>query len=202
MIPGARCRPISQWPGTLSRSRRRSQFRAAWSRTVEIIQKELRAIHARNIVLEMALTEREIVLDGSRPKATARPEHPGVVLSCESRVGPLRFSCDRFLHWNDNIHAIALGLEALRKVDRYGITKRGEQYAGWKALPAATNGVETRQQAIEILADAAAVPYPEASARLYATYKAALLRAHPDHGGTSEAFIRVRDAWTFLQANV
>jgi hypothetical protein len=38
--------------------------------------------------------------------------------------------------WQHNVRAIALGLEALRKVDRYGITRRGEQYAGWKALPA------------------------------------------------------------------
>jgi hypothetical protein len=37
-----------------------------------------------------------------------------------------------------NARAIALGLEALRKVDRYRITKRGEQYTGWSALPPAT----------------------------------------------------------------
>jgi hypothetical protein len=37
-----------------------------------------------------------------------------------------------------NARAIALGLEALRKVDRYRITKRGERYTGWSALPPAT----------------------------------------------------------------
>ncbi len=34
------------------------------------------------------------------------------------------------------LHAAAtLGLEALRKVSRYGIGEHGEQYTGWKALP-------------------------------------------------------------------
>jgi hypothetical protein len=37
--------------------------------------------------------------------------------------------------WTDNLHAIALTLERLRLADLYGVTKRGEQYAGWKMLP-------------------------------------------------------------------
>lgn len=38
--------------------------------------------------------------------------------------------------WQINLRAIALGLEALRKLDRYGITSRGEQYTGWRAIEA------------------------------------------------------------------
>jgi hypothetical protein len=34
--------------------------------------------------------------------------------------------------WQDNLRAVALGLEALRRVERYGIAQRGEQYAGWR----------------------------------------------------------------------
>jgi hypothetical protein len=34
-----------------------------------------------------------------------------------------------------NSRSIGLELEALRAIDRYGITKQGEQYVGFKALP-------------------------------------------------------------------
>ncbi len=52
--------------------------------------------------------------------------------------------CDRFYapyrgqgaDWQHNVRAIALTLEALRAVDRYGATETGQQYAGFKALPA------------------------------------------------------------------
>jgi hypothetical protein len=36
-----------------------------------------------------------------------------------------------------HLSAITLGLEALRKVERYGITKRGEQHTGWRQIEAA-----------------------------------------------------------------
>lgn len=38
--------------------------------------------------------------------------------------------------WHHNVRAIALTLEALRAVDRYGATETGQQYSGFKALPA------------------------------------------------------------------
>jgi hypothetical protein len=43
-------------------------------------------------------------------------------------------ACDRFLDWEDNLRAITKTLESLRAVQRYGIVKDDEQYAGFKAL--------------------------------------------------------------------
>src|SRR5690606_5164123 len=79
--------------------------------------------------------EDDIRLDGL-PRANARPGHQGVVLAFDSKYGPLKYATDTFDRWQDNLRAIALGLESLRRVDRYGITKRGEQYTGWRQLPA------------------------------------------------------------------
>ncbi len=39
-----------------------------------------------------------------------------------------------FPAWRINVRAIALGLEALRKVDRSGIARGNEQYTGFRAL--------------------------------------------------------------------
>lgn len=44
------------------------------------------------------------------------------------RRGHLSYPCDTFTTLQDNLRVIALALEALRMVDRYGVTRRGEQY--------------------------------------------------------------------------
>jgi hypothetical protein len=85
-------------------------------------------------VIEAQFTEDEIRLDG-RPRAGARPAFPGVIVSFDSKHGPLRFCCDDCVDWMDNVRAIALTMNYLRGADRYGVTKDGEQYKGWKALP-------------------------------------------------------------------
>ena len=54
------------------------------------------------------------------------------MVAFESKHGPLKYATDVFDHWHANLRAIALGLEALRKVERYGITQRGEQYTGFR----------------------------------------------------------------------
>lgn len=116
---------------------RRSPFSARWSSTVADLSRELRAHGARRAILEIDLPESAIRLDGL-PRADRNAYTPGVVLSFEATRVPgkpqLRYEVGTFDDWRDNVRAIALGLEALRAVDRYGVTKRGEQYAGWKAL--------------------------------------------------------------------
>ena len=124
-------RPIQQWPGELTAKRRRSSFKAGWSDTIELLGRELRAIAAKDVVLQVAMQEKDFRIDGY-PRAQAKAAHPGVILSLGSNVGPLSWPCDTFDSWQDNIRGIALSMEALRKVDRYGVTKRGEQYTGWQ----------------------------------------------------------------------
>lgn len=138
-----------------------------------LLKRELRALSAKHVVIELAVSEAELRLDGW-PYADARPTHAGVVLSLESKYGPLRYPCTRFDRWQDNVRAIALALEALRKVDRYGVTKRGEQYTGWKQLQAgAGEGDATRGRAI--IAE-------------HGSESAALKAVHPDHGGDQGDF--------------
>lgn len=113
----------------------RSPFSSAWWITHELLLREVAALKGRDLVLEMDVTEGQIRLDG-QIRADARPSTPAVRVAFESKHGPLTYATDQFRHWQDNVRAIALGLESLRRVDRYGITERGEQYTGFKALPA------------------------------------------------------------------
>jgi hypothetical protein len=57
--------------------------------------------------------------------------------------------------WRDNLRAIALGLEALRAVNRYGITRGiGEQYAGFLQL---TTGVANPERGRQLVDEAGGV---------------------------------------------
>lgn len=130
-------RPISSWPGkpTPNDARRRATFSAGWTATLRLLEAELGHLDGSSVVIEADCDQSAIKLDGMF-RAGAKLRGPGVVISFGSRVGALRYPCDTFTDWQDNVRAIALSLEALRKVERYGVTKRNEQYQGWAALPA------------------------------------------------------------------
>jgi hypothetical protein len=132
---GLTVRPIEQWPGarTPEHARAHSPFKAGWQVTVRDLLRELRALDAKQTVLNLAVTDADLRVDGL-PRANARLSDAGVVVAFDSMHGPLRYACDRFWSWQENLRAVALGLEALRKVSRYGIATDGQQYRGYRAL--------------------------------------------------------------------
>ncbi|UYL86910.1 DnaJ-like chaperonin [Gordonia phage RavenCo17] len=190
-------RPIEHWPGKLTVNRVSSQFSAPWRATLDLLDRELWHLGpaGRNApaVLQIAMREQDFRLDGM-PRANARPEHPGVILAIESTKGPLSFPCDRFVTWQDNLRAIALSLEALRKIDRYGITPNAEQYTGWKQLPATASptGPSAADSEMVILSHAD-LPIGEATS-LDQAYRRARANAHPDRRGGDRA------AWDAVEA--
>lgn len=190
---GAIFRPIDTWPAEPTRDRKHSPFSAKLGVTLQLLARELRAIEGRQVVLQVALRDDDIRIDGF-PKANRNAVHPGVILAFESNQGPLKFAVDLFWNWEDNLRAVALGLEALRKVDRYGITRRGEQYTGWKALPSGahdpTYGMHTADQARNWLQREYGDP-GQVVIDTDATLRRALRQSHPDTGGDAESFQRV-----------
>lgn len=169
-----------------------SDFDSTWSKTRELLARELRAISARNVVLEVDFRERDLRLDGEL-RADAKCQSPAVRLAFESKHGPLVYATDRFVarysrdpmeDWQHNVRAIALGLEALRKVDRYAISQRGEQYAGYRALPAGIGiGAThmTRETAVEVIRTEAELTEHEMRViDIKAAIRTAKANAHPD----------------------
>jgi hypothetical protein len=196
-------RPISDRTAFTGRHKR-SPFESPWSRTEDLLGRELRQLKARDIVLELDFLEGQIRIDG-RPRATARAASPATRLAFDSIHGPLTYATDVFWTWQDNVRAIALGLEALRKVDRYGVVRRGEQYAGFKqlgagatALPAAS-GMD-KDEAWSTLGTFQPRPIREfrqtaTADQLRATLKEARRRTHPDTAtGSREAWDLVEEA--------
>lgn len=171
-------RPLERWDRRGIANRPHSPFKAAYQDTIDLLRRECRMLGARRVVVELAIRESDLRLDG-QPYAGTRPEHPGVTVAFDSKHGPLKYTADKFATWQENLRAIALGLEALRKVDRYGMTSRGEQYAGWKALPSGEAALKDR--GAELI-------------RQHGGVRAALHATHPDHGGNTEDFAAVQAA--------
>jgi hypothetical protein len=163
-------RPLLVWPhqSTPDWERRgRLTFRAGWDDTVSRLMAEIGLLDGSDILIGAGLSADDIRQDGL-PRANARqPLHPGVEVSFNAKRGRLVYATDVCDFWQHNVRSIALGLEALRAVNRYGITRKGEQYAGFLQIAAGETAVERGRR---LAAAAGGV-------------KAALIRHHPDHGG-------------------
>jgi len=199
----ARFRPIDRWPGTPtpSNNRKRSTFRASYATTLDELEKELNKLRAKDIVIQIALGFNDIRNDGW-PRSSARPTSPGVIVSCETSKGPLSFPCDRFTDWEDNLRAIAKSLEALRTVDRYGVTRNNEQYKGWAQIPQSANATMSREDAARFIGITIGMPdgHILRDRQIFSDcYKSAARRLHPDTGGNHEAFVKLQAAKTVLE---
>lgn len=187
-------RPIEQWPGKPTRNRQRSRFGsrqngATQSAALGVVRDELRHLGAREVVVQLALRESDIRLDGW-PRSNARsPEHPGVIISFESRHGPLEYATDRYSRWECNLYAIGRSLEALRKVDRYGVSGAGQQYTGWKKI-----GATSTPTAETVLAKWSGFAHDQVRREPRAAYRKAARATHPDVGGSHEDFHAVNEA--------
>jgi hypothetical protein len=175
-------RPMPTWPHGETKGRRNAQFkspshregdrwipgrRIPWDQTLVELEYEVDQLGGRDIVIGVGLGEYDIRQDGA-PRANARPmSHPGVEISFDSRYGRLTYATDVFTDWRDNVRAVAKGLEALRAVERWGVAKRGQQYAGFALLTAGPGQEELGRQLVE----------------RHGGVTEALRATHPDTGG-------------------
>lgn len=198
-------RPLGHWGRPVTSPRASSgRFRADWKSTLDLLGREVEALDGGLVVLQVDVEEAELRLDGML-RAKAKVGFPGVRVSFESRHGPLTYATDAYERlynqdppgWQANIRAIALALQALRAVDRYGVTSSGEQYRGWTAIAArSTEDTMTREQAAALLAGAPGSPCTTADLlnnrdAVVATFRWLAKRHHPDVGGDPELFRRL-----------
>lgn len=188
-----------------------SGFRATYEATLAELDHEARQIDATDLLLQVDVADGQRRVSGMiRADAVAR--HPGVVLAVVTpEFGTLTYSTDRFPRWQHNLRAIVLTLFDLRRMERYGTASRGQQYAGWGQLGTglAMDSGMTVGDARRLLEAAARdggreVTAAELTGRegIEAAYAAAAFAAHPDHGGTDEAFVQITAARDLLLAQL
>lgn len=207
----ARFVPVAKWIGAPTKNRKVAPFSVPYDKTLRELEKELRHLKARDILIQAYLTERQIRADGW-PRANERPAGPGVILTFTTASGALSFPCDTYQHYESNIRAISLSLTALRAIDRYGVTRQAEQYQGWKAIaPPSDRPFTTREEAARFLVVQSAIDNkPDFSLCVdvirdrelrSAMYRVAAGKLHPDKPtGSHELFVRLQAAMRELEA--
>jgi hypothetical protein len=196
----ARFVPIQQWPGEKRKDwqRKFAQFRSTYAQSLDLLERELNHLKAKNIAIEAYFDRSKIRNDGW-PFSGAAPAEPGVIISFTGKSGELSFPCDTYQNWQHNLHAIALALEALRAVDRYGVTQRAEQYKGWAKLPPAPE-VMLPVDAIALLLLHSGIE-PQSPVSLKEAWQAAARKLHPDNTvtGSSGQFVMLQKAKKALE---
>lgn len=199
-----RCVPLDAWSGPRTSQRRRASFAAGWARIFDDLERELELLEATDARIGIDLLPSQIRLDGW-PKASASAPPP-VVLTFESQHGPLRFQCDRYDDWRANLRAIGLTLQRLRLVDEGGVTRGGEQYRGFAALPPGSGPTFDQHAAAKFMLRVAGLTPDETSVAgviegetRTTVFRLAAKKAHPDHGGSDVAFAQLQGAMKTLE---
>lgn len=72
------------------------------------------------------------------PRGDERPRDPGAAVYFMFKARATVLACDSFYTVADNIAALAAHVEALRRIERYGVGTIEQALGGYKALPADT----------------------------------------------------------------
>lgn len=183
-----------------------ARFSTSYSATMELLERELKHLRAKSVVIQLHCDESQIRRDGL-PRSDCRPLSPAVKVSFQSKHGLLTYPCNTFNNWKDNLRAIALALESLRRVDQYGVTSTGEQYRGWKALDHSTNHIREFRDVHEAAAflaehsDIKALAIVTSMGDARKAYKAVARKFHPDAtDGDADQFKAANKAWEMIQS--
>jgi hypothetical protein len=204
-------RPLSPWPGPVTASRKSSGvFQADWDSTLILLRDEVGKLDGEYpIIIQIDVGELDLRQDGMlRTRASVGP-FPGVIVSFRSRFGPLQYASDAYEQrytgslpgWQANVRAVALALEALRAVDRYGVSKRGEQYTGWRAIEAGNGHAFASADAAErwMCERSRDLGLPVAT-NIPQLYRQLARKMHPDTGADAAEWNRLDSARQLLTA--
>ena len=168
-------------------------FGGRWHDTIKKLEYELHHIDVDLVVIELTGERVDIRRDGW-VAARSKLDHPVIVSFEHPDAGHLQYRSGHYSDWQSNVHAVALTLERLRAIDRYGCAPSGQQYTGWAALPEKSSGM-SEADAMNELCNVLELSLIAASGRApKSLYRQALRRAHPDHGGDRATLEAVQEA--------
>jgi len=196
--------PLTQWPGERTKAKQSCQFRSGYDSTLAALKYELARLDAKNVILLADCDPRDIRRDGLL-RGDARLRSSGIVLTFDCKHGALSYPCDTYYNWQDNLRAIALALEHLRAVDRYGVTRRGEQYTGWARLPApaAADGFRTLDHAWAWICSETGLQAPLNAENYDMIRRQAAKKLHPDlAGGVTAGFQKLQQARELIEKHL
>jgi hypothetical protein len=175
----ARAYPL-QWPKAWPKtepSKRESgqQFKQTLAAALAGLREEIRRLGGKNLVLSSNYT-----------LGNEHPKEQGVVAYFEYEGKPIAIPCDRWAKLEANVRAIALTVEAMRGIERWGAKHMiVAMFTGFRALHD-----RTTEDPWKILG----VNENATEKQILDAYREKAKTAHPDRGGSSADFNRVNEA--------
>ncbi|WP_254544135.1 J domain-containing protein [Halomarina pelagica] len=123
------------------------------------------------------------------PYADANPDDPGAVVRWSMDGEQYAVACDAYSRLRDNVRTLYLYVREKRKMEQRPVRTGESEFANAR-LPSGDDVVATEpapHEVLEVTPDAD----PEA---VRAAYRERVKEVHPDRGGSTEAFQRVRSA--------
>ncbi len=184
-----------QWPAGTQRTqiRKKSTFKQSPYKTLADLKNQIKLMGATDLVISSNLQPK---LNGdlfADDLERINPD-PGIAIYFKFYINKekkeLCMCCDRYVRPWENISALARGIEALRGMERWGVSdfiERAFQGFAVKELAAAGES----KAWYEILA----VHKNATESEVIAAYRQLAKIHHPDAGGSKEAFQRINDAY-------
>lgn len=145
------------------------------------LEAELERLGATDPLLSTSLPLR---LDGTPRSGLAEPNEVGAAVYFKLKGKPLCLACDRWTRVADNIAALAQHIDALRRIERYGVGRLEQAFAGYTALPPTA---EDWAIVLMVAKDATREDIVKAHRQLASIH-------HPDKGGRAEDMARINQA--------
>lgn len=198
------------WPVGVPRTKVTSVARFKGARIVDevaTIFRELTAINGANLVISSNVPLKANGLPYSEEPGRGIDAGVAVYWALPDvdlgRVVPHAMPCDRWSTVADNLHAIALSLNAMRALERWGAVTIAQAFAGFAALPPGPGDAEPARPWREVLGGAWPELEPEDLLGLARTrHRRAMQTAHPDKGGTAEAAAALNIALERAEAEI
>jgi hypothetical protein len=171
--------PLS-WPVGFPRTkyRKRAPYKASVAPARDQVLRELRL---------MGSPDWQVVISSNAPVSSrtmqmlaikAEPSDPGIAVYFRRKDKPFVIACDQWDRMADNLRAVALTIEALRGLDRWGCSEMLERvFQGFAALPAPESVATTWW-------DVLSVDRRDSLDTIEMMFKAKMRKAHPDMGGS------------------
>lgn len=193
------------WPGKRTSFPKKAPFKSRWTKTQANLARELKHLGARKVELALELRNgaNDLRLDGML-KATARPGRAVILSFLDSEGQRQAYPCDTYGWWEDNLHAIAVVLEDLRRAERYGV-QSALLRAGFKALPTQTAATMDTHAAAIIVDTHSGIGWARIQSdpdTAKTAVRTAIHRTHPDrNNGNRQEYDRVDEARKVLSSH-
>jgi hypothetical protein len=181
------------WQRTPPEERRGSRFFHGFSAALSSLREELRMLGAANVIITSDLPVRR---DGLPYAEGRRGTDPGIAVWFVHEGSERVIACDRYASIADNLRAIALSINALRGLARWGASDMvSRAFQGFNALPP---GQSERPNWRHVMGFAPHIPNGASADQrrdildaVRAQYRTLIKVAHTDVGGDKERAVEL-----------